>query len=181
MRRRKLLFALLLGTLVLASVSVLAVGATIVDEPSGGGSPILAQQERPLDGGCIALDPAEIRPRLREEFCTLFCLETIPVDAEVAEVTRVLRRAPLSAREAAVDELLFNVSILDTAAAADAVPAIAARHGLPEDAVHEATAVARERLLLRLREEGDLDDANADCLLQRLRSVFRLDADASAD
>jgi hypothetical protein len=207
MRRRTLLPVLLVSALALAGV--LAVGPPTTDEPTGEGPPILAQQDRDgnqnqnqnqnqdqdpspeqaqdrdrdrlNDGTCAALDPREVRARFREEFCALLCLEPISADAEVAEVTRILRRSPLAAREAAVEELLFDVAIRDTAAAAGAIAGIAERHGLPEDALREAVALARERLLIRLREEGDLDAPDAACLMERVRSEFRHGAEDAAD
>lgn len=191
MRRRTTLFALLVSAVLLIAAGASADGPARADharggDSAGGGPEVLAQQsqtrdqDRRMDGDCVALDPQQVRARFREEFCALFCLDTVPADAEVDEVTRILRRAPLSAREAAVDELLFDVAIRDTAAAADAIADIAERHGLPEDALREAVALARERLLTRLREEGELDAANEACLMQRVRSEFRIEGEQRA-
>jgi hypothetical protein len=134
---------------------------------------ILAQQDR-TDGGCVALDPAVARPLLREEMCALFCLEPTSIDAEVPFATIVLRRSPLVDRQAAAEELLFDVVIMDTAGSSEATLRIAERYGLDACALREAVGLARERMLMRMREEGLLDEANAACLLDLTRHEFRL-------
>lgn len=169
-----LLFAaVVIVAIVLGPVPALAVGSEVAAEPATDAGTVWVQvQEQTLDGTCVALDPDLARPHLRGAFCTLLCLEPQSAEAEPTEAVRVLRRAPLSAREAAVEELLFDVALRDTEALAAAVPGIAERHELSEDALRDVVVTAREQILEQLRSEGVLDDANAACLLERLHTTF---------
>jgi len=126
-----------------------------------------------LDGACPALDPELVRARYRGLLRSLFGTGPTSADAEVAEVTRTLRRWPLAARRGALEDLLADASIRDTAVAASAIPQIAERWGLPEAALRDAASFARERLLMLYRDEGRLEPEAFRCLLQRLRLHFR--------
>lgn len=172
MRLRIAVLSLLLVALV-GPAAVMARGPGGAEAPLVDAPLILAQQGR-MDGTCVALDPAVVRPLLRDEMCAFFCLEPQSADAAPGPSTVVLRRSPLANRTAAAEELLLDVPIMDTDAAAAAIPGLAERYGLDELALREAVGLARERALMRMRDEGMLEEANAACLLLRTRNAFRL-------
>ena len=180
MRLRAIVPTLLFAGVVVVAVALgplpsLAVGSRAVAEPPTDAGAVYVQvQAEMLDGTCVALDPAVARPILREEMCALFCLEPTSAEVDVAPSTIVLRRSPLEDRQAAAEELLFDVPIMDTNAAAAAIPDVAERFGLDELALREAVGLARERALMRMQDEGMLDEANFACLLLRTRDAFRL-------
>lgn len=185
MRLRAIVPTLLFAGVVVIAVALgpsptLAVGPEPVAEPPTDGGIVLMQvQDSMLDGTCVALDPDVARHHLRGEFCTLLCLEPQSADVEATEPVRILRRAPLAAREAAVEELLFDAAVRDTEAMAEAIPDIAERHDLDEDALRDVVVTAREHLYEVLVEEGLMDEANAACLLERLHEVFEVEDAAS--
>lgn len=126
-----------------------------------------------LDGACPALDPEVVGERYRGLLGSLFGTGSTSVDAEVDEVVAALRRSPLAARRGALDDLLSDASIRDTALAADVIPEIAERWGLPEGALRDVAALARERLLTQYLNEGRLAPDAYRCLMQRIRLHFR--------
>lgn len=185
MRLRAIVPTLLFAAVVVTAVALgplpsLAVGSEWAAPPSDDAGTVYVQvQDRMLDGTCVALDPDVARHHLRSEFCTLLCLEPQSADVEATEPVRILRRAPLAAREAAVDELLFDAALRDTEAMAEAIPDIAERHDLDEDALRDVVVTAREHLYEVMVEEGLMDEANAACLLERLHEVFEVEDAAS--
>lgn len=108
-----------------------------------------------LDGACPALNPAVVRALFRDE------------------LLRVTRAWSTGVRHGALDDLLSDAAIRNTELAAAAIPRVAERWGLSEATVREAVGEARERTLIRLRDEGRLEPEAFRCLLQRLRLHVR--------